>query len=110
MAEAEAAPSLVDSGITGMPETRSLWRIRPDPISASHCFSSRSFSQFLPNIGRLVVDSLEGTLNAATAARFAVDRDVTGATNGDRASNVPQELDIEELCGPEDDDKVLMRL
>jgi sarcosine oxidase/L-pipecolate oxidase len=60
------------------------------------------FSQFLPNIGRLIVDSLEGTLDAATAARFAVDRQVAGAANTERASNLTQELDIGELCGPED--------
>lgn len=50
------------------------------------------------------MDSLEGTLDAATAARFAVDRDVAGAKNGERASHVTQELDIGELCGPEDYD------
>ena len=61
-----------------------------------------SFYQFLPNIGRLVVDSLEGTLDATIAARFAVDRDVVGAKNDERASNVPCELDIGKLCGPED--------
>ncbi|KAH0829173.1 FAD dependent oxidoreductase [Lanmaoa asiatica] len=58
--------------------------------------------KFLPNVGRLIVDSLEGKLDATTAARFAVDRDVAGAKNGERASHVTQELDIGELCGPED--------
>ncbi|KAF8842863.1 hypothetical protein BDN67DRAFT_898496, partial [Paxillus ammoniavirescens] len=58
--------------------------------------------KFLPNIGRLVADSLEGTLDTATAARFAVDRDVTGAENSERVSQVTHELDLEDLCGPED--------
>ena len=58
-------------------------------------------AQFLPNVGRIVVEALEGTLDPAIAARFAVDRDVAGATNGERVSDVTQPLDEGELCGPE---------
>ena len=57
-------------------------------------------SQFLPNVGRLVADCLEGVLDPATAAKFAVDRGIAGAINGERASVVPRELDLEELWGP----------
>ncbi|KAF8434971.1 FAD dependent oxidoreductase [Boletus edulis BED1] len=77
-----------------------------DPVLFFATSGSGHGFKFLPNIGRLVVDSLEGTLDPATAARFAVDRDVSGATNGERASKVPQELDIAELCGPEDEEIV----
>ncbi|KAF9243140.1 FAD dependent oxidoreductase [Melanogaster broomeanus] len=81
------------------------WVIGPypgDPTLFLATSGSGHGFKFLPNIGRLVADSLEGTLDATTAARFAVERDVTGAENSERASLVIQELDLEELCGPED--------
>ncbi|KAH7883202.1 FAD dependent oxidoreductase [Phlebopus sp. FC_14] len=58
--------------------------------------------KFLPNIGRLVADALEGKLDPAVAARFAVDRDVSEARNDERVSQVTQELDVDELCRAED--------
>ncbi|KIJ65915.1 hypothetical protein HYDPIDRAFT_110003 [Hydnomerulius pinastri MD-312] len=60
--------------------------------------------KFLPNIGRLVADALEGTLDPSTAARFAVDRDVAGATNGERSTHIPEELPLDQLCGAGDGD------
>ncbi|KAG9312070.1 FAD dependent oxidoreductase [Chiua virens] len=81
------------------------WVIGPFP-GDSTLFLATSGSghafKFLPTVGRLVVESLKGTLDAATAARFAVDRDVAGAKNGERASNVTQELDLADLCGAGD--------
>ncbi|KAF9228404.1 FAD dependent oxidoreductase [Gyrodon lividus] len=81
------------------------WVIGPypgDPTLFLATSGSGHGFKFLPNIGRLVSDSLEGTLDAATAARFAIDRNVTGAGKSERVSQVTRELDLEELCGPED--------
>ncbi|OAX43656.1 FAD dependent oxidoreductase [Rhizopogon vinicolor AM-OR11-026] len=57
--------------------------------------------KFLPIIGKLVVDAMEDKLDPELAARFAVDREVK-SHNGERISVVVQELNIDELCGPED--------
>jgi sarcosine oxidase/L-pipecolate oxidase len=57
--------------------------------------------KFLPTLGKLVVDAIENKLDPKLAARFAVDRQVK-PPNGERKSVVPQELNIDELCGPED--------
>lgn len=56
--------------------------------------------KFLPILGRLVVDVIENKLDPELAARFAVDREVK-PPSGERPSVVPQELNIDELCGPE---------
>ncbi|KAG1746494.1 FAD dependent oxidoreductase [Suillus lakei] len=57
--------------------------------------------KFLPTLGKLVADVIEDKLDPKLAARFAVDRQVK-PPNGERMSVVSQELDIHELCGPED--------
>lgn len=57
--------------------------------------------KFLPILGKLVADVIENKLDPELAARFAVDRQVK-PPNGERMSLVPQELNIDELCGPED--------
>ncbi|KAG1854156.1 FAD dependent oxidoreductase [Suillus subalutaceus] len=57
--------------------------------------------KFLPTLGKLVVDVIENKLDPKLAARFAVDRQVK-PPNGERKSVVSQELNIDELCGPED--------
>jgi sarcosine oxidase/L-pipecolate oxidase len=57
--------------------------------------------KFLPTLGKLVVDAIENKLDPKLAARFAVDRQVK-PPNGERKSVDPQELNIDELCGPED--------
>ncbi|KIJ15510.1 hypothetical protein PAXINDRAFT_180588 [Paxillus involutus ATCC 200175] len=67
------------------------WVIGPypgDPTLFLATSGSGHGFKFLPNIGRLVADSLEGTLDTATAARFAIDRDDTGAENSERVSQV----------------------
>jgi sarcosine oxidase/L-pipecolate oxidase len=48
-----------------------------------------------------VADAIEDKLDPKLAARFAVDREVK-PPNGERISDVVQELNIDELCGPED--------
>jgi len=79
------------------------WVIGPfpgDPTLILATSGSGHGFKFLPNVGRLVVDCLEGVLDPDTAAKFAVDRDIDGAINDERASALTQELDPEELCGP----------
>lgn len=48
-----------------------------------------------------MADVIENKLDPKLAARFAVDRQAK-PPNGERLSAVPQELNIDELCGPED--------
>ncbi|KAG2100032.1 hypothetical protein BD769DRAFT_1613721 [Suillus cothurnatus] len=60
-----------------------------------------TFHFFFPTLGKLVVDAIENKLDPKLAARFAVDRQVK-PPNGKRKSVVPQELNIDELCEPED--------
>ncbi|KAG2159136.1 FAD dependent oxidoreductase [Suillus bovinus] len=57
--------------------------------------------KFLPTLGKLVADVIEDKLDPKLAARFAVDRQVK-PPNRERMSIVSQELNIDELCGPED--------
>ncbi|KAG2153294.1 FAD dependent oxidoreductase [Suillus clintonianus] len=57
--------------------------------------------KFLPILGKLVADVIEDKLDPKLAARFAVDREMK-PPNGERTSVVSQELNINELCGPED--------
>lgn len=61
--------------------------------------------KFLPVIGKVVVDAIEGSLDAAVAKKFAVDRDCTqmqlarwslGGLMGE------SQLDVASLCTPED--------
>jgi sarcosine oxidase/L-pipecolate oxidase len=52
-------------------------------------------------LGKLVADVIENKLDPELAARFAVDRQVK-PPNGERLSAIPQELNVDELCKPED--------
>ncbi|PBK82863.1 FAD dependent oxidoreductase [Armillaria gallica] len=56
---------------------------------------------FLPVIGRLVADVLEGKMEPAVAKKFAFDREVDH-TDYSRADTKPKELDLSQLCTPED--------
>ena len=62
--------------------------------------------KFLPVIGKVVADAIEGSLDAAVAKKFAVDRDCTqmqlarwslGGLIGES-----QQLDVSSLCTPRD--------
>jgi len=54
--------------------------------------------KFLPVIGRIVADAIEGTLEPYLVKKFAVDRQ---SIRSSRPSN-PQELDVNDLCSPDD--------
>ncbi|KAH9050938.1 FAD dependent oxidoreductase [Lactarius deliciosus] len=57
--------------------------------------------KFLPVIGRIVADAIEGTLDPAIAQKFAVDRKHT-TLDLLRGTLKPVDLATEELCTPED--------
>ncbi len=59
--------------------------------------------QFLPNIGRLVVDALEGKLLPELVKKFAVNRlHEHDVTEPEVRLNPPAELIVDELCTPDD--------
>jgi hypothetical protein len=51
-----------------------------------------------------VADAIQGKLTIALAKKFAVDRPASFAarTDGVRSAEQIQELDVNQLCGPED--------
>ncbi|KAJ7106043.1 FAD dependent oxidoreductase [Mycena crocata] len=57
--------------------------------------------KFLPVLGRLVVDSIEGKLSPDLVAKFAVDR-VPDRFDESRPGGVVRELDLSQLCTPDD--------
>lgn len=57
--------------------------------------------KFLPVIGRIVADAIEGTLDPAIAQKFAVDRKPT-TVDLSRGKLKPTDLATEQLCTPED--------
>ncbi|KAG6813524.1 hypothetical protein H0H92_010229 [Tricholoma furcatifolium] len=59
------------------------------------------FYQFLPVIGRVVADTIDGTIDPAVAAKFSIERSYIGA-DGSRPGMAVIELDLDELCTPED--------
>ncbi|KAH7910985.1 FAD dependent oxidoreductase [Hygrophoropsis aurantiaca] len=58
--------------------------------------------KFLPIIGSIVADAIEGTLDPIIARKFAVDRAIAPATLAERDSRPVSALDEKELCSPED--------
>jgi sarcosine oxidase / L-pipecolate oxidase len=59
--------------------------------------------QFLPVIGGLVADAIQGVMDPVIAKRFAVDREITAADQRPaRGFGAIQELMEEKLCTPQD--------
>ncbi|EIN10043.1 hypothetical protein PUNSTDRAFT_66610, partial [Punctularia strigosozonata HHB-11173 SS5] len=63
--------------------------------------------KFLPVIGRLVADAVQGTMDPVLVKRFAVDRDILKEDRSRLSSNESglggvQELTEDILCTPED--------
>lgn len=77
--------------------TRTSLSIRRAP----HYISS---SQFLPVVGRLVADAIEGKLPSDVASRFAVNRPHAkdGAVAPELRYQPAEELVVDQLCGPDD--------
>ena len=77
--------------------------LMPFCLSLSHALSA---SQFLPVVGRLVADAIEGTLPPDVAQRFAVHRPrvIEGAVavEPEVRCHPPEEIVEDQLCGPED--------
>ena len=57
--------------------------------------------QFLPVIGRIVADAIEGKLDPSLVKKFALDRECT-ENSISRAGGVPGALEVANLCSPED--------
>ncbi|KAJ6520741.1 FAD dependent oxidoreductase [Mycena capillaripes] len=57
--------------------------------------------KFLPVIGRLVADAIEGKLSPQLVAKFAVDR-TPNHPDETRSNIIVPELDLSQLCTPED--------
>ncbi|KAK7473075.1 hypothetical protein VKT23_001178 [Stygiomarasmius scandens] len=83
------------------------WIIGPHPKNNSIIFatggSGHAF-KFFPVIGRLVADTIQGKLEPALVKKFAVDRPASFAarTDGVRAAEEIEELDMNQLCDSED--------
>ncbi|KAG6902365.1 hypothetical protein C0995_000927 [Termitomyces sp. Mi166 len=60
-----------------------------------------SFLQFLPVIGRLVADTVDGTIDPDVAAKFSIERPYVSADDS-RLGTAVAELDLDQLCTPED--------
>ncbi|EEC00084.1 hypothetical protein MPER_00048, partial [Moniliophthora perniciosa FA553] len=58
--------------------------------------------KFLPVIGRVVADAIQGSLGPDVARKFAFDRDFKNPDKSREGLNVPKELIIDQLCGAED--------
>ncbi|THU85714.1 FAD dependent oxidoreductase [Dendrothele bispora CBS 962.96] len=83
------------------------WIIGPHPEDGSLIFATAGSGhafKFFPVIGRLVADAIQDKLDPPLAKKFAVNRPASFAakTDGVRAAEVVKELDISQLCTPED--------
>jgi len=79
------------------------WIIGRDPTDSSLVFATAGNGhayKFLPVIGRLVADTIQGTLDPDLCDKFALDRQYT--SRHDPRSGFPTELDLDELCIPTD--------
>ncbi|OBZ69672.1 L-pipecolate oxidase [Grifola frondosa] len=80
------------------------WVIGPHPsdpkIMLATAGSGHAY-KFLPVIGRVVADSIQGVLHPALIRKFAVDRQQNSHTVS-RVGNQPRELELDQLCTPED--------
>ncbi|ESK93652.1 fructosyl amino acid oxidasesarcosine [Moniliophthora roreri MCA 2997] len=81
------------------------WIIGRDPDDPSLMFatggSGHAF-KFLPVIGRVVADVIQGSLSPDLARKFAVNRDFKDIDKSREGFNVPKELIIDQLCVAED--------
>ncbi|TCD64557.1 hypothetical protein EIP91_003914 [Steccherinum ochraceum] len=63
--------------------------------------------KFLPNVGRLVADAIQGTMDSALAKKFALDRPLPQRNNAYtsglyRFGQLPGKLELDNLCTPQD--------
>ncbi|KAJ3996585.1 FAD dependent oxidoreductase [Lentinula boryana] len=81
------------------------WIIGRHPTDPSIMFatggSGHAF-KFLPVIGRIVADAIQGTLDPVLEKKFAFNRKITHVDDSrDGSGMFRKELDVNELCGPE---------
>ncbi|KAG5639483.1 hypothetical protein H0H81_001605 [Sphagnurus paluster] len=67
----------------------------------ANCPTPDDLAQFLPVIGRLVADVVQGTMEPSVASKFGIERDYS-TVDSSRAGMLVKELDISQLCTPED--------
>jgi len=103
-------PSLADKPFSA---TRLCWyndspdgnwiigRAPGDPSLVLATADSGHAFKFLPVIGRLVADVIQGTMEPNVVAKFAVERQYTAFDESRRGMSVT-ELDLDDLCTPED--------
>lgn len=58
-------------------------------------------AQFLPNIGRLVADAIEGKLQSELVRKFALDRQCNDHVLS-RSGGASRVLELGQLCTPDD--------
>ncbi|KAG6841377.1 hypothetical protein C0991_011717 [Blastosporella zonata] len=78
-----------------------IGRVPGDPSLILATAGSGHAYKFLPVIGRLVADTIDGTIKPDLAAKFSIERSYTGA-DGSRPGIPLAELDIDQLCTPQD--------
>ncbi|KAF9039442.1 FAD dependent oxidoreductase [Hymenopellis radicata] len=81
------------------------WIIGPHPSDPSLIFATAGNGhayKFLPVLGRLVADSIQGTMDAETSKRFALDRQIADADHSRAVRTARRELNLDDLCTPED--------
>ncbi|KAF8908027.1 FAD dependent oxidoreductase [Mucidula mucida] len=81
------------------------WIIGPHPSDPSLIFATAGNGhayKFLPVLGRLVADSIQGTMDPEISKRFALDRQVTAADLSRAVTTSRRELSLDDLCTPED--------
>ena len=77
------------------------YKVRAQFSTTDLAFDSRSFAQFLPVLGRLVADSIQGILDESIAQKFSPDR--TYAKHDPSRSRADiTDLALEQLCTAED--------
>ncbi|KAF8070757.1 FAD dependent oxidoreductase [Lyophyllum atratum] len=78
-----------------------IGRVPGDPSLVLATGDSGHAYKFLPVIGRLMADTIQGTMELGLAAKFAVERRYT-AVDDSRAGTSVTELDVDQLCTPDD--------
>lgn len=78
-----------------------IGRVPGDPSLMLATAGNGHAYKFLPVIGRLVADVVQGTMEPSVASKFGIERDYS-TVDSSRAGMLVKELDISQLCTPED--------
>ncbi|KAI0783071.1 FAD dependent oxidoreductase [Abortiporus biennis] len=81
------------------------WIIGYHPTDSGIVFATAGSGhayKFLPNIGKLVADAIQGTLEPELVKKFALNREPNASIPHSRPGQQPQELKLDELSTPAD--------